>query len=271
MNISQPAVAQPAVVPAACAGLEPGPLRTITTVIDGETVGLDDGRALRLIGALAPRAMDVGAEPGAWEAENRTREALRAVVLGKSIALGFGGERIDRYGRLQAHAHLIEGNERRWVQGHLLRQGLARAYTAAGNRACAHELLAAEAEARNARRGLWVEAAYRIRSADTPAELLRHRTTFQIIEGRIARVAQVRSVIYLSFDRSWRQAFSVSLRREDRRLLGDFADDVHGMEGRLVRVRGWIEQRGSAPRLDLTAAGQIEVMDGVQSRAERVP
>jgi endonuclease YncB( thermonuclease family) len=47
--------------PLACAGLEAGPKRTVTRIIDGETVTLDDGSELRLIGALAPRAIDVGA------------------------------------------------------------------------------------------------------------------------------------------------------------------------------------------------------------------
>ena len=47
-----------------CAGLETGPMRTVARVIDGETVALDDGTELRLIGALTPRALDAGAEPG---------------------------------------------------------------------------------------------------------------------------------------------------------------------------------------------------------------
>ena len=111
---------------------------------------------------------------------------------------------------------------------------------------CADELLAAEQAAREAGRGLWAEAAYQVRQADRPAELLRYRTTFQIVEGRIARVAFVRGVIHLNFDRNWRRAFSVSLRNADRGLLGVSAGDPKGLEGRHVRVRGWIERRGRA-------------------------
>ena len=59
----------------ACAGLTPGPARTVVRIIDGETVGLDDGSEVRLIGALAPRALDVGAAPGAWPWE--TQDARR--------------------------------------------------------------------------------------------------------------------------------------------------------------------------------------------------
>ena len=100
-----------------CLGLEPGPTHSVTRVLDGETVVLDDTRELRLIGALAPRALDADAEPGAWPMEGAATEALRALVLGKSIELRFAGERADRYGRLQAHAFLIEDAARRWVQG----------------------------------------------------------------------------------------------------------------------------------------------------------
>lgn len=261
--------AQTIEIPLACPDLSPGPARAVARTIDGETLGLDDGTELRLIGVLAPRAIDAGAEMGTWRAEAKTREALGALVLGKSIELGFGGERTDRYGRLQAHAFLGEADRRRWVQGLLLEQGLARAYTLAGNRACGAEVLAAERTARQARRGLWADAAYQIRAPDRPSELLRYRTTFQIVEGRIVRVAQVRGVIYLNFDRDWRQGFAVSLRRDDRNLLGDYAGNPTGLEGRSVRVRGWIEQRGGSPIIDLSVAGLIEVVGGTDGQLDR--
>lgn len=251
-----------------CADIRPDSIHSIVRIIDGETVGLDDGSELRLIGALAPRAIDVGAEPGTWPWEGKARDALQALALGKSVELGFGGERLDRYGRLQAHVHLIEGDQRRWLQGRLLAQGLARATTLAGNRACAPELLAAEQAAREKSRGLWVDAAYQVRQADRPAELLAYRTTFQIVEGRIARVAFVRGVIHLNFDRNWRHAFSASLRNADRGLLGGFAGDAKALEGRPVRVRGWIEGR-ERPAIDLSSGGMIEVLDEAQGKPGR--
>jgi endonuclease YncB( thermonuclease family) len=239
--------------------LEPDRTYSVARILDGETVVLDDGRELRLIGALAPRAIDADAEPGTWPMETATLEALRALVLGKSIALGFTGARTDRYGRLQAHAFLFEGDGRRWVQGALLERGFARAYAPAGHRACSDELLAAERGAREAGLGLWAEAAYRVRPANKPAELLRYRTTFQIVEGRLVRTAQVRDAIYLNFDRDWRRAFSVSLRRDDSALLGAHAGNPRGLEGRTVRVRGWIEERSGAPIIDISAGGLIEL------------
>jgi hypothetical protein len=98
-----------------------------------------------------------------------------------------------------------------------------------------------------------------------------------MIEGPISRVALVRGTIYLNFGAD-RHAFSVSLRRGDRGLLGSFADDPKALEGRLARVRGWIELR-HGPTIDLSTAGLIEVLDapapaaggGRRPRASRDP
>jgi hypothetical protein len=186
---------------------------------------------------------------------------LSALLLGKSIELAFGGERVDRYGRLQAHAFLIEGQQRIWVQGRLLEQGLARAYVQLGNRACANELLAAERIAREAGRGLWAEAAYRIRQADNVAELLRYHARFQIVEGRVVRAAQVRGFIYLNFGGFRGRAFFVSLREQEREMLGESPGSLKSLAGRIVRVHGWIERRRGRPTVDLSAAGLIEVRE----------
>jgi endonuclease YncB( thermonuclease family) len=244
----------------ACAGLDAGPARTVVRVIDGETVVLDAGAELRLVGALAPRAIEVGAEPDSWPLETEARDALRALVLGRTVELAFAGERTDRYGRLQAHAFVADKDGRKWVQGHLVELGLARTYALAASHACIRELLAIEGVAREAGRGLWAEAAYRIRRADTPDELLRLRATFQVVEGRVVRVALVRGTIYVNFDRNWKRGFSVSLRRDEAALLGEHAGIPKALEGRIVRVRGWIERRGGGPSIDLSSGGSLEVL-----------
>lgn len=255
----------------ACAELEAGPTRTVTRIIDGETLALDDGTELRLIGMLAPRAIDVGTVPGTWRMEAAAVEALQSLVLGRTIEIRFSGERSDRYGRVKGHAFLGSEDGTVWVQGRLLEMGLARAYVPAVHRACEAELLAAERAAREARLGVWAEAAYEVRSADAPAALLRHAATFQVVEGRVVRVATTRGSIYLNFGQSRRHGFSVSLRLGDRARLGSFQDNPKGLEQAQVRVRGWIEDRAGQPRMDLTAAGGIEVIDGGQTagRTER--
>ena len=243
-----------------CPALTPGSIRTVVRVMDGETLGLHDGQELRLVGALPPRSIDVSADPGTWLPETKAREALEQLVLGKSIELALAGDRADRYGRVLAQAVLIDGAERRWVQGHMLEQGYARAYVPPGTRACVPELLARERVARDAGRGLWAEAAYQVRRAEQSAEIARYRTTYQIIEGRIARVRIARGTIYLNFGRHWQRGFSAFLRGSDRAVLG-ISGDPQALAGRRVRVRGWIEG-GRRPSINLSASGFIEIVDG---------
>src|SRR5687767_4447225 len=75
--------------PAISCTVPAGPTRSVARVIDGETLLLDDGTELRLVGALAPRAIDADAEAGDWPLATGTTQAVRELVLGKSIELGF--------------------------------------------------------------------------------------------------------------------------------------------------------------------------------------
>jgi endonuclease YncB( thermonuclease family) len=235
-------------------------MRTVVRVIDGETLALDDGSQLRLIGALAPRASDVGADPGTWRLEESAKGELRAVTLGKSIAIAFGGERSDRYGRLQAHAFVVDGQAHLWIQGHLLERGLARAYADRANPACIEEMLALERSARAARRGLWAEAAYQVRRAEAVSELRGYRGTFQVIEGLVVRVAPSRRAIYFEFEGEAQHGLSVVVRREEIALLGAYARSITAVKGRKVRTRGWIEWR-RGPTLAVSHGGLIEVLE----------
>ena len=68
----------------------------------------------------------------------------------------------------------------------------------------------------------------------------------------------------LHFGVDWRRTFSVSLQRKDAAvLLGAHGHEPKALEGRLVRARGWIEQRQGAqgPMIDLSAAGDLEVLE----------
>lgn len=251
-----------------CEGLEAGPSLAVARVLDGETLLLHDGTQLRLIGALAPRASDGGAAPQAWPSEVAARAELEAITLGKTIDIAFGGERQDRYGRHLGQAFIaVEGGEKVWLQGQMLRLGLARAYTSAQNRKCAAALLAAEETARAARLGLWSDAAYRVRDAGDPNALVPLRGTFQIVEGSISKAKRTRSALRLEFGAAKRRfGFSVyvPLARGGASAIVNAAQvpDAGKLEGQKIRVRGWVEERGGGPSIDLTFGGDLELVDG---------
>ena len=135
-----------------------------------------------------------------------------------------------------------EGDQRRWVQGHLLEQGLARAYV---KRVTAPAPGGSRGRTRGARGAARPVGGCRLpgEAGRKPSRALALSGTFQVVEGRIARVAQGRGIDLSQFRCRLAARFSVSLRRGDRGLLGPNADDPKALEGKLVRVRGWIEQR----------------------------
>lgn len=239
--------------------LEIDPPRAVVGVLDGETLVLDDKSQVRLIGALAPRALDGAAQVGSWPLADAAKAELEGLVLGKSVELGLAGRRADRYRRVLAQAFVQDAGKRIWVQGEMLRRGRARAYGLPGSTACLDDLVAAEAQAREAGLGLWAYAPYRVRPADRHWNLLRFRSTYQLVEGTVLDAADVGGKIYLNFGENWREDFTVSVQRSNKRVFAEAGMDLLALKGRRVRARGWIERRGG-PLIEVHHPAQLEVL-----------
>jgi endonuclease YncB( thermonuclease family) len=95
----------------------------VAAIVDGDTLILDDGREIRLVGIQAPKLPLGRRDFKTWPLAAQAKAALGALTLGKVVTLSYGGRRIDRYNRLLAHLHDRDG---RWIQGELLRGGMAR-------------------------------------------------------------------------------------------------------------------------------------------------
>ncbi|WP_143117844.1 thermonuclease family protein [Hyphomicrobium facile] len=238
--------------------LEPGPIRTVTRIVDGETIILDDGKVVRLIGALAPRARDANAAHGAWPPEVDTIRALSDLVLAKKIKLAFAGRRIDRYGRTLAHVFVDDHGQQSWVQGALLAKGFARAYGFPESFTCSAELLAHEAEAREKRLGLWNNGVYRTLPADRAGEVMKQRGKYVRVTGTVASIGRTKSAAYINFSNDWQTDFTA---RVDKKVLAanpEFDRALDGLTGKTVVVRGWIERR-NGPMIDIADPSQLEM------------
>ncbi|HEY8194083.1 MAG TPA: thermonuclease family protein [Hyphomicrobium sp.] len=241
--------------------LEPGPVGTVARVLDGETLVLDDGRAVRLIGALAPRARDAGATAGAWPPGIEASKALSDLVLGKKVKLAFGGRHTDRYGRFLAQVFLEDGRGEEWVQGALLAGGHARAYGLPESFVCARELLAHEVEARRRHLGIWSNGVYRPMPANRPSVLMKQREKYERVIGSVASVGRTKGATYLNFGTDWHSDFTVRIGKNVLAANPEWARTLDGLNAKTVIVRGWIERR-NGPLIDVTDASQIEVIDG---------
>ena len=144
-----------------------------------------------------------------------------------------------------------------WVQGALLAVGLARVHSLVDDRMAVADMLAIERQARAGRLGIWSQPDYRVRAAGEAEGGLR---SFQLVEGRVRAAAVVRGRGYLNFGEDWREDFTVSIAPRDRRRFEAAGIAVEDYEGRLVRVRGWIESF-NGPMIEATHPEQIEVLE----------
>ena len=242
-----------------CATIDGGTY-DVQHVIDGETLLLGGGTEVRLVGALA-WGSDIEATRDGKLSQAGAR-ALESLVRDRSIRLRYEGRQRDRYGRALAQAYVGGGgpDQETWLQDHLIREGYARAYALPNTVGCLKMLLAAEREARAARRGLWGVETYRVRSANDVDALLRLTGQFVIVEGHVTSTARTRQTTYLNFGADWRHDFTASLANTAVDRNSDDAQMIGSLAGNTVRVRGWIERR-NGPMVTLVSVDEIEVLE----------
>lgn len=235
------------------AGLAAGGTAVVVEVIDGDTLRLDDGRQVRLVGIQAPK-LPLG-RPGfiEWPLADVARLALADMADGRTVRLAHGGVRHDRHRRVLAHAFVGADT---WLQGELLGRGLARVYTFPDNRALADEMLAREDAARRRQRGIWADPFYRVRAADQVAGDV---GTFQVVEDTVLQAARVRDRVYLNFAEDWRTDFTVVIAAGHLPLFAEVGLDPLTLAGTRIRVRGWIKS-WNGPMIEATHPEQIEVL-----------
>ena len=204
---------------------------TVSAVRDGRTIVLADSREIRLACIEAPA---------------ESADALGALVRGRTLRLKQphgGGE--DRYGRAAAFAYLPDTGDR----------SIQQALLAAG----ALPLLAAEREAREARRGLWPQAAFAPIDADSLAAIASAQGKFALIEGKVLSVREAGATIYVNFGRRWSRDFTTAILRRNQRLFSAAGIELKSLAGRHIRVRGVVERRGG-PIIEAETPEQIEII-----------
>lgn len=228
---------------------------------DGESVQLASGLvvALACVRAPAPRSGRALAEPGFTAA----RDALTALAIGERLAFApdLAEATRDRWGRVTALAWRRSDPEASSLQRRLVRAGLVRVDPervgpddagAPDWDAASTGLLEAESEARAAARGVWREAYFAVRPADAASASI---GAYQLVEGVVTDVAQVRGRVYINFGPDYRTDFTASIAPDhvDRFVL----DDVFALPGARVRARGFVEAR-NGPMIALSRPPQLE-------------
>ena len=178
------------------------------------------------------------AAPG--EGEAASEAVLRALVAGGIVRLDAGHPRLDRHGRRVARVASPDGAD---LAERLVAAGVALvgpAPLADPDGPCRSRLLAAEADARAAGRGLWSDGTFTVEAADDP--LLEARAgRFAIVEGRIASLGKAGRTRYLNFGRRWSLDFTATIAESDGDWPRGWGIGPAALEGSRVRVRGWLE------------------------------
>ena len=221
-------------------------------VSDGLEVTLADGRTVRLAGIDPPLAT-----PDRPDLPARARAALEAWLAAGPAELRAVAAGPDRWGRVAA-VLARPGDDAAGAAGALLAAGLARARPEPGVAACFPALLAAEAEARAARRGLWADPRYAVLASGDAAGLAAQAGGLALVEG-ILHVHEGRGALYLALGRDrWGFAAVVSRRDAARFARAGFA--LGDYEGTPVRLRGDLDAR-FGPRLRVTEPEAVESLE----------
>ncbi len=126
----------------------------VEAVIDGDTLVLAGCGNVRLIGADTPETVKPNTPVQPWGPE--ATEFTRQFVASGQVMVHFDGPRVDKYGRVLAHVE-VDG---RSLGEELIRAGLATPETQYRYSPLVKaRYQQAEAEARQARRGIWSQQA----------------------------------------------------------------------------------------------------------------
>ena len=118
-------------------------------VIDGDTIVLNNGEKVRLIGVDTPETKHPQ-KPVEYYGKEATA-FTKKMVSGKVVKLEYNQQRRDKYGRLLAYVYLMDGT---FLNAEIIKQGYGHAYTKFPFKYL-EQFKEYEKEARENKRGLW--------------------------------------------------------------------------------------------------------------------
>ena len=201
----------------------------VKTVYDGDTLVLDDGRKVRLLGINTPEVQhhNQSGEAGGEEAKQWLINALKNTT----IRLEIGAEKTDKYGRTLAH---VFTDQKVHINVQLVAAGLAAVNIYPTNLLYVNELLAAQEHAERAGLGIWKQANYQpidVSEVDKTASLSHQ---WRRIRGQVSAIHYTKKYVYLEFT----DHFDARIEREWLSLFPNVAT----YPNKRLEVRGWLNQ-----------------------------
>ena len=198
-------------------------------VHDGDTVHLEDGRKIRLIGINTPELARDSKPAQAFS--QAARKYLKKAIAAQDnrVALVYGEERHDRHNRTLAHLYSPDGDN---FQAQLLPRGLAAAIAHPPNLANTECYAEQENTARCAGRGIWSDPEHAVLEA---ADLSAGNTGFHLVSGTVEHISESSRGTWLFVEQ-----LMIGIRRDD---LDEFDQaELLSLKGKRVTVRGWLQR-----------------------------
>lgn len=221
----------------------------------GLSVQLASGevRTIRLSGV---RAANPELFPAAAQSARQSVSVLFDQAGGDIMLHATGGDELDRYQRQIASID-IAGED---LATRLVEAGEMMVWPRTGEQVDYDRLYSAENDARQAGRGGWASGAFAVFDPD-PNRLAQYLDGPIIVEGRIVGVGTARDGrVFLNYGLDWRSDFTVLVGRQMARQLDENGHSLSGLEGAIIRVRGWLID-ANGPAIRLYHPAQIELVD----------
>jgi endonuclease YncB( thermonuclease family) len=199
----------------------------VKTVYDGDTVMLEDGRKIRLLGINTPEVQhrDKLADAGGDEAKRWLTDKLKNT----KVRLEVGVEKTDKYGRTLAH---LFSEKKEHINLQLVAAGLAVVSIYPPNLHYVDELVKAQNQAEQAKLGIWRRPEY----AAIPVASLTEagHSGWTRLVGKVVSIRTTRKSTYLEFHDTF------EARIENKWL--DLFPDVNDYVGKTIEMRGWLSK-----------------------------
>ncbi len=228
--------------------------KKVISVIDPLTIQLDNKETTRLSGIDIPDLLPYDTGPVAQAAKAVLTDMLKDKSVKLYVTKDKSAGRKNRMGHMLYHM-AVDGSDA-WVQGTLVRLGLARVRTEKSNPEMAAQLYELERQARTENLGLWATPESAIKKPEDTNTLL---NSYQVVEGRIESVSRRQNMLFLNFGKDWRKDFTIGIKSANNR--GFLTEKINLMEmgGQVVRVRGWVRDY-NGPFIEIDHPQMIEIV-----------
>ncbi|WP_428354349.1 thermonuclease family protein [Methyloprofundus sp.] len=218
----------------------------VKKVYDGDTVLLNDGRKIRLLGINTPEVehSNQAAQAGGGVARQRLQQQL----VNARVRLEFDQQKQDKYKRHLAHVFTEQGVH---LNLQLVRLGYAATSTYPPNLKYLPELLAAQQIAETKRLGIWQYSEYAPKLSN---ELNKNnKQGWQRIIGRVLRIKKTPKSCYLKMTGN----FDVRIKIEHKQYFADLVSLI----GKKIEVRGWVKKYKNGYSMLVKHPSAMKILD----------